>query len=118
VEHVVLAKVALGPVALAVGDAVAPADHEGPNPVTALTTEGALAEGEAQFHPVPAGDDRLKEVARPRPAGEAGDGFQVALFRRRHGTIPSEVRKRNSTILSRAAKGCRLPSLPSGRRRR
>src|SRR5262249_34050356 len=77
VEDVVLAEVALGPVALAVPDAVATADEEAPDPVAPLALDDAAAKGEAQLREVAPGGEPLQEIARPGPAREARVGLQL-----------------------------------------
>src|SRR5205823_2282301 len=75
VEDVVLAEIALGPVALAVLHVVAAAHHELADPIAAIASHGAVSERQPQFHQVPAGHEPLQEEAGPRPAGETWIGF-------------------------------------------
>src|SRR5262249_38595549 len=77
VKDVVLADVALRPVALAAGHLVTAADHELADPVAAFAGQGAVAEVQAQLHEMAAGHRRLQEETGPRPAREARVGFQV-----------------------------------------
>src|SRR5262249_40762998 len=77
VEHVVLAEIAFGPVALAGIEEILAAEQEFAHPVAPFGLNLALGKGDVQLHQVAAGDFLLQEEARPRAAWEAGVGFRV-----------------------------------------
>src|SRR5207245_1362799 len=87
VENVVLAEVALGPMAMSGSNFVAAADREFADPIAALAGHDAVLKSQVQLHAVLAGNLRLEEEAGPGPAGivrvgfEGGRDFEIA-----HGT--------------------------------
>src|SRR6185437_5164825 len=75
VGHVVLADVALGPVALAVVEVVLPADQERADPVASLAGHGPLAEAQVQLHLMAAGPVLHQEEPGPRAGREPRIGL-------------------------------------------
>src|SRR6266404_4997112 len=88
VEDIVLPHVALGPVTFAIGEEIRPAHDEIAYVVPASAGHLSLLKGEVQLHQMTPRDSRLKKIAGPRAAGEAGIGFQLCRCRWLHFLCP------------------------------
>src|SRR5262245_57731522 len=71
INDVVLGDVAFHPATFAVSQGVMSAHHKPSHPISALTTERTGAEGQLEFHHVPAWECRLDEETGPCAAGKA-----------------------------------------------
>src|SRR2546422_465973 len=91
IKYVVLGKIALGPMALAIGRVILAPDDKFADHIATLARHIALAEGEEQVHKVAARDQLLKKIAGPGSAGETGVGFEGCLVGHGHGLFSREA---------------------------